>query len=101
MCQEPSRKVCLFGNIGTYCYPFCAGSAGLKPERDQEGVLRAEDAVAVSDRQVFGAHKAEKLLYFTARSLALAKWADLEALIEFYEGLLEVFWTSPPDGPPA
>ena len=42
-------------------------------------------------------YKADRLLYFTARALALAGWAELEALNEFYESMLEEFWLSPAD----
>ena len=47
---------------------------------------------------LFLASQAEKLLVFTARSLALAGWADLEALNVFYEAMLEEFWNNPPEG---
>ena len=28
----------------------------------------------------------------------MAGWGDLEALVEFYEALLEEFWVTPPEG---
>ena len=71
---------------------------GLKLKKDQNGFICMEDPKGDPDRQAFGSHKATSLLYFTARSMALAGWADVEALTEFYEALLEVFWTSPAEG---
>ena len=58
--------------------------------RDSSGYLCTEESVTESEKPLFGSYKAERLLHFTARSLALAGWADLEALVEFYENVLEV-----------
>ena len=72
--------------------------AGLKLRRNEEGYICTEDPKGDHERQAFGSHKATALLYMTARAMALAEWADLEALVEFYEGLLEEYWTTPGDG---
>jgi hypothetical protein len=62
---------------------------GLKVVKDDKGFLCAEEEGTDTDRPVFGTYKAERLLYFTARSMALAGWASLEALNDFYEHMME------------
>jgi len=57
--------------------------------RDKEGYLCTEEGNCEGEKQLWGSFKVERLLYLTARSLALANWADLEALVDFYEGMLE------------
>ena len=47
---------------------------------------------------MYGSYKAERLLHFSARSFALAGWAQLEAFTEFYDSMLEEFWMAPPEG---
>ena len=58
---------------------FSAGEKGS----GQEGYPQAEEG------QAWGSYKAERLLYFTSRAMAVANWADLEALLDFYESMLE------------
>lgn len=76
----------------------CSDVLGLKLCREEDGSIHAEAMESETDFQSFGSYKAERLLHFSARSFALAAWGDLEAFTEFYEGMLQEFWTKPPDG---
>ena len=69
-------------------YMLCV--SGFKVLCDSGGFLCTEEGQGDSDKLVFGSYKAEQLLYFTGWSMALAGWADLEALMDFYEAMLEV-----------
>ena len=68
----------------------CVAFADLKVVRSRYSILYTEEGGWDTEKQTYGSYKAERVLYFTARSLALAGWADLEALVDFYEAMLEV-----------
>ena len=63
---------------------------GLILVRDEEGGLRTKEPKEKIEKQMWGAYKVERKLYFTARALAVAEWAPLEALNAFFEAMLEV-----------
>ena len=57
--------------------------------------LKVEEEVP---EQNFGAYKAERLLMFSAKAFAVAKWAHKECLTDWYDSMLEVFWAPPSKG---
>ena len=63
--------------------------AGLKICRARDGSLGVEELPEETKWQAWGSFKAEKVLYFSGRSFALAGWGELEAFMESYESLLE------------
>ena len=73
-------------------------SAGLKICRDRDGSVGVEERPEETKWQAWGSFKAEKVLYFSARSFALAGLGELEAFMEFYECLLEEFHSTPQEG---
>ncbi len=61
------------------------------------GILKVIEEDPERGAQSWGSFKAERLLLFTAKSMAEAKMAEREALNDFFEEMLSVFWRKPED----
>ena len=75
--------------------PFAIGLRLDKASLDGSGVLRVDDGDDLSRRQVYGSFKAERVLLFTVKAMAMAELGEREAWLDFYTSMLAVFHREP------